>query len=273
MADPDFASALLSARHDAGLSQRRAAVELKKMGVSVSERAIAGYEREENRPDPIKQDQILTALRTRAVNATGNVATDTALTGSGPKLAGLSAPAALVESLQARTTLTLYTDVCAGDGVLVFDEASRITVSLPPALAFHLFGFQPPTVMGVSQVVGDSMEPMLHDGDLVLYQLTPDLEGDGVHVLSYDGQAACKRVQRVGKSYRLIPENRAAGYEPELIRHTAGGFVHDATGDEIEFGIVGRVLFPRPETPRLHIQQVRSLLTQMFREEALGREG
>ncbi|MEM7789264.1 MAG: S24 family peptidase [Bacteroidota bacterium] len=173
-----------------------------------------------------------------------------------------------MESLSKSVALTLYTSVCAGDGHLVFDESSRITVNLPPAFAFHLLGFQPPPVMGVSMVVGDSMEPMLHDGDLVLYDLTPDAGGGGVFVVNYEGQAGCKRVQPVGKGYRLIPENRLAGYTAELLRHTEEGYVQDETGDLVEFGIVGRVLFPRPETPRLHIDQVGQLLRRMFREEA-----
>ena len=187
------------------------------------------------------------------------------------RLPGLAAPSDLVLSLKERVTITLYTEVCAGDGVIVFDQASEISVTLSPALAFHFFGFQPPEVMGVSQVVGDSMEPLLYDGDLVLYELTPDVNGGGVFVLNYNGLAACKRVQQQGRGYRLIPENRQAGYEPELIRATGDGYVHDATGDEIEFGVVGRVVFPRPETPRLHIQQVQTLLTNMFREAAFDR--
>ena len=199
-----------------------------------------------------------------------NVTSDTTVARSGSSLPGLSAPDDLVLGLQKTVALTLYTAVCAGDGHLVFDEASRISIELPPALAFHAFGFVPPPVMGVSQVSGDSMEPMLHDGDLVLYDLTPDADGGGVFVVNYDGLAACKRVQRVGRAYRLIPENRSAGYTVELIRQTDAGFVHDETGDEIEFGIVGRVLFPRPETPRLHIDQVGHLLRGMFREAAAG---
>lgn len=268
MSDSPFSTRLKEARSATGLSQAAAATELKKIDVSVSVRSLADYETDVREPNQIKQARILRGLEEIALRTQRSIAGDASVSAAGERLPGLSAPASLVESLQEQVVLTLYTDVCAGDGVLVFDEASRITISLPPALAFHVFGFQPPEIMGVSQVVGDSMEPMLYDGDLVLYQLTPDAEGDGVHVISYDGRAACKRVQRVGKSFRLIPENRIAGYETELIRQTEDGFVHDATGDEIEFGIVGRVLFPRPETPRLHIQQVRTLLTEMFKDAA-----
>ena len=191
---------------------------------------------------------------------------DTTLPEGVETLPGLSAPAPLVTGLQETVDLTLYTSVCAGEGALIFDEASRITVSIPPAIAFHFFGFHPPPVMGVSEVVGDSMIPMLEPGDLVLYDLTPDATGGGVFVVNYDGRAACKRVQPLGRSFRLIPENRA--YRPEVIRTTDDGYIHSETGEIIEFGIVGKVLFPRPQTPRLHVQQVADLLRGMFRAAA-----
>ena len=215
----------------------------------------------------VSESEVLEALNS-AVDVANRGSGDTALPMKADNLDGLSAPAALVNSLQKSVVLTLCTAVCAGDGALIFDEASRITVEIPAPLAFHFFGFSPPPIMGVSEVEGDSMVPMFEPGDLVLYDLTPDVGGGGVFVVNYDGRAACKRVQPVGRSYRLIPENRV--YQPELIKLTDDGYIHAETGDEIEFGIVGRILFPRPETPRLHIQQVGQLLRGMFREAAAG---
>ncbi len=261
---PSFATQLQAARARLGLTQEEAA-----QLANVPVRSYQGYERGENEPRQGRADSIRKALGITGNTKEQDVASDTALAAPGDRVEGLSAPARLVESLQQTVSLTLYTDVCAGDGVLVFDEASRISVELSPALAFHFLGFQPPEVMGVSQVAGDSMEPLLYDGDLVLYELTPDVNGGGVFVLNYDGLAACKRVQPHGRGYRLIPENRQAGYLPEVVRKTDDGFVHE-NGDEIEFGVVGRVLFPRPETPRLHIQQVRQLLTDLFRDAAFS---
>lgn len=69
---PSFASSLRDARKAAGLTQKRASVALRKAGVSVSERAIAGYEREENEPDEIKQNQMLSALRNIAESGAGS---------------------------------------------------------------------------------------------------------------------------------------------------------------------------------------------------------
>ena len=122
--------------------------------------------------------------------------------------------------------------------------------------------------MGVSEVTGDSMEPILYDGDLILYNLTPQAESDGLHVVNYDGRMAVKRLQRVGRGWRLIPQNRSAGYEPELLKLTSDGFRSETSGDLIAFGVVGRLLFPTPKTQRLHIEQVGLLLRQLFREAA-----
>ena len=267
---PDrFAKALAPARKRKKLTQAEVA---KALGVSV--RSYQGYERGENEPPSSKAERLvdLLGLSTSDIVATPEVPADSlparAVADSSDRIEGLSAPAELVAGLQRTISLTLYTSVCAGDGTLIFDEASRISVEMPAGLAFHFFGFNPPPVMGVSEVVGDSMLPMFEPGDLVLYDLTPDAGGGGVFVINYDGKAACKRVQPVGRSYRLIPENRI--YHAELIRLTADGYVHDETGEIIEFGIVGRILFPKPETPRLHVQQVGDLLRGMFREAAAG---
>lgn len=261
--DPDaFSSLLAPARKAKQLTQQDVA---KALGVSV--RSYQGYERGEQ-PTPAEKARQLVELLDLSIEGGSNSASDARVSRSAQTLPGLSAPDALVTGLQKSVSLTLCTAVCAGDGALIFDEASRITVEIPAPLAFHFFGFSPPPIMGVSEVTGDSMVPMFEPGDLVLYDLTPDAGGGGVFVINYDGRAACKRVQPVGRSYRLIPENRV--YQPELIKLTDEGWEHGETGDSIEFGIVGRILFPRPETPRLHIQQVGQLLRGMFREAAAG---
>lgn len=177
---------------------------------------------------------------------------------------------ALVESLQEVVTFDLFHEVAAGHGLdaLIFDERSRISVTLPLAFCHQFLGFRPPAMMGVSEVTGDSMWPALQDGDLVLYSLSPDIDATGLHVLNYDGRMVCKRVQPVGRGYRIISENRLAGYIPELIRLTGEGYVHDETGDLIEFGIVGKILFPRPETARVQTEHLAHLLKQMFSEAA-----
>ena len=57
-----FGEHLSELREKAGLTQEQAAAELKKRGISVSMRALAGYERGENAPTKVKQASILQEL-------------------------------------------------------------------------------------------------------------------------------------------------------------------------------------------------------------------
>ncbi len=195
---------------------------------------------------------------------------DAALTVDTRSVALPSRALALVELLQDTVTFDLFPEVSAGDGTIVFDERSRITVTLPRPFVRQFLGFNPPPMMGVSEVTGDSMWPILQNGDLVLYSLTPDADTTGLYVCNYDGRMVSKRIQPVGRGYRIISENRLAGYATELVKLTANGYEHAETGDVIEFGIVGRILFPRPETARIQTEHLAGMLKQMFSEAAAG---
>jgi hypothetical protein len=73
-------------------------------------------------------------------------------------------------------------------------------------------------------VTGDSMEPLLRDGDEILVDRTPRPLRDGIHVVRLDDTLLVKRVQAVPAGrLRLISENDAypplevAGQEVEVI--------------------------------------------------------
>ena len=78
--------------------------------------------------------------------------------------------------------------------------------------------------LNVSQCImltirGDSMEPTLFDGDVVLVDKSIN-KPDGVFLISSDGELRVKRVQRVaGGAYILISDNTR--YREELIPPTA----------------------------------------------------
>ena len=64
-----FGERLARLREETGLTQEQTAAELKKRGVSVSMRALAGYERGERAPTEVKQASILRELGNIADNA------------------------------------------------------------------------------------------------------------------------------------------------------------------------------------------------------------
>lgn len=89
-----------------------------------------------------------------------------------------------------------------------------------------------PRHMRLMTVMGDSMEPTLFDGDLVLVDLSrKDLAREGIFAVRiYDGLAV-KRLQRAGKArVRVISDN--PHYPPE-----------ERSLDNGEFEIIGRVIW------------------------------
>lgn len=79
------------------------------------------------------------------------------------------------------------------------------------------------------RVMGDSMEPLLRDGDEVLVDEQPRPFRDGVHVVRLDERLLVKRVaSQGGGRYSLLSQNLA--YPPIAV-----------SGDEIE--IIGRVVW------------------------------
>jgi len=263
---------IVQARKARKMSQEQLA-----QAVGAKKQTVSNWETQKRTAPPAMLDALAEAmsisriwLHTGEGSMDARAPSDTALAVTTQSVALPSRTAALVELLQDNVTFDLYPEVSAGGGALVFDERSRITVTLPRAFVRQFLGFEPPPIMGVSEVTGDSMWPIFQDGDLVLYSLTPDADTTGLYVCNYDGRMVSKRIQPVGRGYRIISENRLAGYAPELVKLTANGYEHAETGDVIEFGIVGKILFPRPETARIQTEHLAGLLKQMFSEAAAG---
>jgi len=86
-----------------------------------------------------------------------------------------------------------------------------------------------PAMLSAIEVAGDSMEPLLRDGDEILVDRTPRPLRDGVHVVRVGDSLMVKRVQ-TGVPGRVVLESQNPAYRPiELSR------------DEVE--VVGRVVW------------------------------
>lgn len=77
-----FGEQVAELRESAKMSQEEAAAELKRRGVSVSMRSLAGYERGENTPPAVKQQSILRELSNIAGKAGGSEETQTNTVGN-----------------------------------------------------------------------------------------------------------------------------------------------------------------------------------------------
>ena len=73
-------------------------------------------------------------------------------------------------------------------------------------------GFDP-AMLSAIEVTGDSMEPLLRDGDEILVDRTPRPLRDGVHVLRIGDALMVKRVQS-GVPGRIVLESENPAYRP-----------------------------------------------------------
>lgn len=75
-----------------------------------------------------------------------------------------------------------------------------------------------PAMLSAVVVAGDSMEPLLRDGDEILVDRTPRPLRDGIHVVRVGDALLVKRVQ-AGVPGRLVLESQNPAYRPIELAH------------------------------------------------------
>ena len=95
----------------------------------------------------------------------------------------------------------------AGHGQFVPDnEQVKEYISVPNDL--RKFG----TDFAASRVKGDSMEPTLFNGDIIICDLGGYDGTDGIYTIIYKGNGFVKRLQRTSDGVKIISDNRH--YDP-----------------------------------------------------------
>ena len=119
----------------------------------------------------------------------------------------------------------------AGGGAVVHSEQIVDNMAFRPEWLKTSLGMSPGNAAVIS-VVGDSMEPYLADGDLILIDTGINrIENDSVYVLQTGGSLLVKRVQRKFDGTVIVKSDNES-YEPEVFR-----------GDSVEYlKVVGRMV-------------------------------
>lgn len=113
----------------------------------------------------------------------------------------------------------------AGYGAINHDEPQVYSLAFPPSYLKKLTAGDPRNLAIIS-VKGDSMEPTLHDDDIVLLDASKvDVSYDGLFVLRYDNALHVKRVTRsprrgyvqIISDNSLYPTNEVPGAEVEAV--------------------------------------------------------
>ncbi|MEY4160029.1 MAG: hypothetical protein RLZZ136_650 [Pseudomonadota bacterium] len=105
----------------------------------------------------------------------------------------------------------LALDASAGAGAIAAEEGAVDSLRFSSRW-LRSQGFDPAMLSAIA-VAGDSMEPLLRDGDEILVDTTPRPLRDGIHVVRVGDALLVKRVQ-AGVPGRIILESENPGYRP-----------------------------------------------------------
>jgi len=131
-------------------------------------------------------------------------------------------PAHLITSLQkqVKTIIPIYENIeaSAGDGSTIEEEIATdhilVETQWLQEIVHHV-----PKDMAIIKVKGDSMEPTLSPGDMILVDRKPverNHLNDGIYVINRNGSTYVKRLQNVKAGIRIISDNKEF-YEPEIV--------------------------------------------------------
>tara|TARA_B100000029_G_scaffold484253_1_gene536249 strand:- start:298 stop:873 length:576 start_codon:yes stop_codon:yes gene_type:complete len=125
----------------------------------------------------------------------------------------------------------LYDAQCSA-GAGSWNENSRVLTHLSfTKYSLRKQGLTPDHLSAI-RIDGDSMEPLLNDGDTVLIDHTKTtIKGEGIYVLRFDGHLYAKRLQRNFDGVVIISENKH--YQPVTVPRDRL--------DELE--VIGRVVW------------------------------
>lgn len=90
-----------------------------------------------------------------------------------------------------------------------------------------------PEQVSMIDVRGDSMEPTIHDGDVILVNSRVEQIRDGIYVLRFDGLLMVKRLQRQPGSWVRVTSDNSA-YEP---------FSVNLQDESTDFAVLGKVIW------------------------------
>lgn len=170
----------------------------------------------------------------------------------------------------------VYTDVIPspnGEGV-IYREQSLEGFDLPRHFIEKIIGFAPPSYLGVHFVEGDTMEPTLEAGDMVLYEPYTSVKssGGGLYVILLEGDMVAKRVQKVsGAGFRIMSDNKSWDYDhislvpPSTEEREERSFphntlVHEKTRQPVDLRVAGEVLWPKRETAKVQLEHVAQVI-------------
>lgn len=131
-----------------------------------------------------------------------------------------------ISSTQIQIPIFTNQAVSAGKGIVNFDDEFEVVVfnKLELKLMFKLTSVKD---LGILRVIGNSMQPTINEGDMLVFQMDGTSYEGGIYVIEYDGELFVKRLFK-----RPVPMLKSDNkdYEPIMLN------------EDEEFRIIGRVV-------------------------------
>jgi phage repressor protein C with HTH and peptisase S24 domain len=105
----------------------------------------------------------------------------------------------------------------AGGGAVIHSEQVVDHLSFRADWVYNALGV-PVSSLALINVIGDSMEPTLSEGDLILIDMSHrGVKDNSVYVLQLGGELLVKRIQRKLDGSVVVKSDNSAAYEPETV--------------------------------------------------------
>lgn len=128
----------------------------------------------------------------------------------------------------------IHINPSCGNGTIVLDEVEIEPIKLSTNLITNILKASKPENLKIFRASGDSMEPTIFDGDMLLVDIgRTDYHNSGIFVITVNNDWKCKRLnKKINGDLEIISDNKNK-YEVE-IKHQ--------TDEDIEIIIIGRVI-------------------------------
>lgn len=100
----------------------------------------------------------------------------------------------------------------AGPGNFTVSECMEYFIAIQSTVIRRIVGFVP-TLLSAIEAEGDSMSPLINNGDLIIIDLTRNVPNDGVYVLNINDGLVVKRIQSL-PNYKLKVTSENKAYDP-----------------------------------------------------------
>ncbi len=100
----------------------------------------------------------------------------------------------------------------AGAGKYTVSECMEYFIAIQSTVIRRIVGFVP-TLLSAIEAEGDSMSPLINNGDLIIIDLTRNIPNDGVYVLNINDGLVVKRIQSL-PNYKLKVTSENKAYDP-----------------------------------------------------------